>query len=91
MPALGAALADFIVCGEDAVHRALAAEVDILVEKGRVDFCGRDVRESVLVEHVEDGSPLFGQERARPRRNSSVKTSDSQNVVTGLVEAHFQR
>jgi hypothetical protein len=55
MPELGAALADFAVLGEDAVHGADRAVVDALVEQAGVDLGRRLVGEARRVQQVEDG------------------------------------
>jgi hypothetical protein len=49
-----ASLADLLIRRENAVHRALRAEVATLVEHRRVDLGGREVHEARLVQHLED-------------------------------------
>ena len=60
MAELVAPLAHLVVRRQDAVHRALRAEVLPLVEQRGVDLRGREVDEARLVQHGEDGGLLAG-------------------------------
>ena len=65
--ALGAALADRPVLGQNPVHRALGAQVDAFVQQRRV-HCGSAVREARRAQHLEHLRPLrFAQGPGRRR------------------------
>ena len=74
------------VLGEDAVHRALRAEIAALVEQRRVDLGRRQIDEPRLVQHVEHGAPLRGAERAvaAPPRRGGRGLGPAPAVVGGL-------
>src|ERR1700677_1590128 len=69
---LGAAFADLVILGEDAVHRALRAEVSAFIEERGVDLGGGEVSEAGLVQDVEDGTAFFGLEGSRIRNDALV-------------------
>ena len=66
--ALGPALPDRLVPGQDPVHRPLRAQVDALVQQRRVHFRGSAVREARRTQHLEDLAVLrFAQGPGRSR------------------------
>ena len=60
MAQLIAALADFLVCDQDAVHGADRAVVDALVEQAGIDLSGRLVGEARCAQKTEHGLAFHG-------------------------------
>ena len=65
MPSLRAPLADLIVRGEHAVHRARRAGIRAFVEERGGAGGRRTVRQARFVEHGEDARSLHRRQRAR--------------------------
>ena len=65
MAQLIAALADLLVCAQDAVHGADRAVVDALVEQAGIDLGGRLVGEARCAQKVEHRLAFHGGQRAR--------------------------
>src|SRR5213594_4098603 len=86
---LVALLANLLALGEDAVHRALRAEVLPLVEKRRIDLRRRAIDESRFVENRE-GALSFLPREGPARRPSTVRpvARADRAVVRGPGEAH---
>jgi hypothetical protein len=64
MPELIPPLPHLLVGREEAIHRALGAEVPPLVEQRRIDFRGSQVHKARLVQHAEDRDAFRVAERA---------------------------
>ena len=65
MPRLVAPFPDFLRGVEDPIHRPRRAEIGLLFEQRGLDFGGRLIDEALTVQHVEDGLPFGGNQRAR--------------------------
>src|SRR5437867_10344753 len=84
-----APLADLLVLGEDAVHRALRAEVVPLVEKRGIDLGRRAINEARFVENREGALSFLPRERPA-RRPSTVRpvARADRAVVRGPRDPH---
>jgi hypothetical protein len=61
-----------MVLSQDAVHRALGAEVAVFIEERGIDLGWGEVGEAGFVQGIEDGMAFFGLEGSRVRNDALV-------------------